>query len=281
MSAPLTMLPELANAPSARPSPGQLLDAYVAHLRSTRRRVWKNSVGPARRFLRRWPAPQTFATESLEERLGLARPARPFLTFLLLFGHLRPGYDYLLARTFTSLWREVPRSPLADDVARFVEAAARLGYSPQVRSGMASQVVVRLLVQTAKSLAAVDTADLDELEQAIAEKEGRSAAGRLHHYRGALFASREVLYHLGVLSEPPSYLRLARGTWIERMAGVPPPLQATFAAYLERLSGTHAPGTLTSRATRLAHFGRFLTGCDPDLTSLAGLDRPRHIQPSQ
>ncbi len=40
------------------------------------------------------------------------------------------------------------------------------------------------------------------------------------------------------------------------MAGVAEPLRASFAAYLERLAGTQAPGTVTSRATRLAHFGR-------------------------
>ena len=274
------MLPERASEPSRRADPRLLLEAYVAHLRLTKRRVWENSVGPARRFLRRWPDPQAFAAESLTVRLGLGKPTKRFVTYLLLFGHLRPGYDYLLSRKFSSLWRELPHSPLADDAARFVEAAARLGYSAHVGSGLASQVVVRVLIQTGRHLTELDASDLDEFEQAVAEAERRSAAGqRVLSYRRALFGSREVLHHLGVLAEPPSYLREARRTWLQRMAGVPQPLQTSFAAYLERLSGSQAPGTVTCRATRMAHFGRFLASCDPGLASLADLDRQRHIEP--
>ena len=46
------------------------------------------------------------------------------------------------------------------------------------------------------------------------------------------------------------------------MTGVPDELQSRFVAYLERLAAVQAPGTVTSRATRLAHFGRFLAGID-------------------
>jgi integrase len=60
---------------------------------------------------------------------------------------------------------------------------------------------------------------------------------------------------------------------------VSPVLRPAFVAYLERKQGTCRPNTVSGMATRLAHFGRFLAERDPDLASLAGLDRRRHIEP--
>ncbi len=50
-------------------------------------------------------------------------------------------------------------------------------------------------------------------------------------------------------------------------------------AYLDRKLATRKPKTVSSLATRLTHFGLFLTQADPGLVSLAGLDRRRHIEP--
>jgi integrase len=265
-------------APSRRPVPAALLDGYAAHLRVTGRRVWQNSMGPARRFLRRWPDPQAFASEPLTVRLVQPNNAVPFVTFLMLSGHLRPGYDYLLARKFTSVWRELPSCPLHEDIVRFLDAAARLGYSPRVRSAIASQATIRLLVQTGESLDSLGAEHLSAFDAAIEAEQVRTGR-RLTHYHAASFGAREVLYHLGNLAEPPSRLHAARQSWMVRMAGVPAPLRACFVAYLEHRAGIDAPSTATGRATRLAHFGRFLAEIDPTLGSLAELDRRRHVEP--
>jgi site-specific recombinase XerD len=50
-------------------------------------------------------------------------------------------------------------------------------------------------------------------------------------------------------------------------------------AYLERLQGTHARSSVQGTASELAHFGRFLARHDPGLSSLALLDRQRHLEP--
>ena len=63
------------------------------------------------------------------------------------------------------------------------------------------------------------------------------------------------------------------------MADVAAALRPAFVAYLERKAATCREKTVTGIATRLAHFGRFLEQIDPDLSSLAELDRERHIEP--
>lgn len=67
--------------------------------------------------------------------------------------------------------------------------------------------------------------------------------------------------------------------FVERLAEVRPPARAAMVAYLERKRATCQPKTVSAIATRLKHFGVFLAGIDPDLDSLAGLDRRQHIEP--
>ena len=49
--------------------------------------------------------------------------------------------------------------------------------------------------------------------------------------------------------------------------------------YLDRKRATCQPKTVSALATRLKHFGVFLADADPDLDSIAHLDRRRHIEP--
>jgi len=108
------------------------------------RGVGNSSFEPAARtFLTRWPYPQGWASQPLRTRLSSNAATRPLLTYLMLAGQLRPGYDYLLERKLPSLLREAQASPLGPDLAGFLTAAAELGYSRQVAAGMASQVAMR------------------------------------------------------------------------------------------------------------------------------------------
>ncbi|MGH9294813.1 MAG: tyrosine-type recombinase/integrase, partial [Acidimicrobiales bacterium] len=118
-----------------------------------------------------------------------------------------------------------------------------------------------------------------QFEDAITEREvreGRSFA----HYRGALYASRAVIYHLGAPAEPvPKRSTLGRWSWERHLEGVGPQIRRPMVAYLERLEGTHARSSIQGIASELAHFGRFLARRDPDLASLTLLDRRCHIEP--
>jgi hypothetical protein len=77
-------------------------------------------------FMGRWPAPSSFAAVPLPIQLGLTASQRPFVTFLMLTGRLRPGYDYLAHRKIGGLLAQAGRSPLAGGVARFTTAATDL-----------------------------------------------------------------------------------------------------------------------------------------------------------
>ena len=258
--------------PPAAPSPAELLDAYLAHLARSGR---GNSAyaSAARTFLARWPQPQAWAALPLAERLQASKQTRPLVTFLMVAGHLRPGYDYLACRKFSSTWREVTQSRLGADLDRFMAAAAELGFSPRVSTAIASQIVARLLIQTGRGLQTLTAADLDALAAACRQR-GRG----WRSYRSALHSTHRVLFHLGILDDPPPPHH-GRDPLERRMAGVAEPLRARFVAYLERKRVTCVAHTVSSLATRLAHFGRFLAEVDPALQSLAELDRCRHIEP--
>jgi integrase len=197
----------------------------------------------------------------------------------MLHGRLRPGYDYLLDRKLTVILREAAVSPLGPDLKRFLAGAEVLGYSVRARTGMASEVAVRVLIQTGRPLAELTDTDFTAFGQAITERETR--LGReLKHYHHALYASRAVIYHLGAPAEPvPKRSTLGRWSWERHLDGVPPQVRRPMVAYLERLQGTHARSSVQGTASELVYFGRFLARHDPELPSLSGLGRQRHIEP--
>ena len=144
-------------APGADPRP--LLAAYRAHLERTGRgnaSYWR----AARDFFSRWPDPAMWAAEPLEVRLSASSAHQPVITFLMIHGHLRPGYDYLLERKISSLWREPGGTTLGEDLARILDAAAQLGFSERVATANASQVPARLLIQTGRRLGELTAAQV-------------------------------------------------------------------------------------------------------------------------
>ena len=107
----------------------------------------------ARCFLARFPDPHAWAGLPLAARLAGTRPQlQPLLNFLMLHGHLRPGYDYLLDRKLTVILREASAGPPGPDLKRFLAGAEALGYSVRPRTGMASEVAIRMLIQAGRAL---------------------------------------------------------------------------------------------------------------------------------
>lgn len=257
----------------------ELYNAYLEWL-AARGVGNKTFYSGARTFLARFPDPQNWAALPLDQRHRDSRAhLQPFLNFLMLHGHLRPGYDYLLDRKFHAIVREGRRTPLGEDLARFDAATEALGYSASARHGMVSQIAVRMLIETGKPLGQLGDDDFGELAAAITSREQRHGRS-FRHYHQALYASRAVIYHLGAPAEPaPKRSTLGRWSWERHLDGVGPQIRRPMVAYLERLEGTLARSSVQGTASELTHFGRFLAKADPKLPSLAQLDRRRHIEP--
>ena len=271
------MLPETVNAPSPDLPPARvLLSAYADHLAVTGRGnvLYERA---ASRFLGRWPNPQSWADEPLAARVATDSSTRPFVMFLMVWGWLRPGWDWLVSRKLSTFWRDIVGTPLEADMARFLGTAETLGFTPIQAKRAASQSVGRLLLQTGRPLDGLTIADLEELADACRMRQKADGQG-WGHYRAAIVTAHTVLFHLGVVETPPPAASQPQSL-SDRVADVIAALRPDFVAYLERKAGTCVPKTVSSLATRLAHFGRFLNNIDPDLESLADLDRRRHIEP--
>jgi integrase len=201
---------------------------------------------------------------------------RPLITFLILHCRLRPGYDYLLERKFSSIWREADGSQVGNGLALFLSTAQQLGFALRPRVATASQVPARLLIQTGRPLNQLTDLDLDDFIAACIEREERTGKG-WKHYELAISNTRRVLFHLQVLAAPKAPTSTV--AFADRLHGATPAVQAALVAYLERKRATCAPKTVSCLATRLKHFGLFLADVDPALRSITDLDRRRHIEP--
>jgi integrase len=261
---------------SATSQPAALLAAYHEHLRRRGGRPAAYWSG-AHAFFARWPDPACWAREPLAVRLSANDSTRPLITFLMLHGLLHPGYDYLLERKLVGLWQDLETSPFQADLTRFLTTADHLGFTAQVGAAAGSQVPARLLIQTGRRLDKLRIGDLEDFEQACQDRQDRTGAG-WRHYQVALLDTHLVLFHLGILPDPPPPA-IGPVPFVERLQDVREPIRTSLVAYLERKQATCVTKTVSSLASRLTDFGRFLAVTDPDLSSLADLDRRRHIEP--
>ena len=131
---------------------------------------------------------------------GLAQRENSFVSYLLLHGHVRPGYAYLFSH-HPQLVRLAPHSPYAEDVAAVTAIAPQLGFTPFALQSMLTEVLMRVLVQTGKRLRDLTPADFKEFRRASEiweEETGRKGK----HWRHYIFAAETVLYHLGIFEQP-------------------------------------------------------------------------------
>jgi integrase len=224
-------------------------------------------------FLARWSNVAAFADESLavQESLGVA--VRPFVTYLMATGRLRPGFDYL-TRKIGGLLTQAARGPLAEDISAFIGAASKLDYSEHTVRCAVERVIVRLLIQTGRPLCELTAGDLDELAAALHRRtqvSGKPTAWAAD--RAMISTAHRVLFHLGILGTPPTDPRV-RPNPGGRWDGVAEPLRTVLVDYCTQAAATRAPATVKTIVGHLTDFGRFLSSCDPPVTDLAALDRP-------
>lgn len=227
--------------------------------------------------MERWPDPEAWLGESLEQRLATKSHTRPFILFLMVSGRIRGDYAYLLERKLVSIFRESVGSRIETDMTFFLQEARKLGFSDRVSSAMTTGALSRLLIHTRGTLATLDEADLEEFASACMTRQettGRAA----HPYLVLIGAVRQVLFHTDFMPAPPAPADNKK-SFAQRMAPVGGALGDALTRYLERKTVTCVRKTVSSLATRLAHFGMFVTALDPEIEGPAGLERCRHIEP--
>lgn len=253
-----------------------MVEAYRSYLSCTHRGS-EPYFSAARTFMARWPDPSHWSQEPLERRLAENSGTRAFLLYLMVTKRIRGDYPYLLERKLTNIFVEVLGTDFEDDLVFFSAQARKVGFSDRVSSAMATSVMAKILLHTQQSLARISSEDLDEFETCCRDREavtGVSARPLL-----VLCSSvRQVLFHPQLLAGPP-HVRTQRVPLKDRVGAVHGPFAQFLLQYLERKEVTCTRKTVSSLATRLVHFGLFVTTVDPSLASPAQLTRCTHIEP--
>ncbi|RNL48645.1 integrase [Arthrobacter oryzae] len=269
------MLPADANNPRAE-DPALVVAEYRDYLAS-RGHGSMPAFSAARTFMARWPVPEDWLGEPLEMRWETRHHTTPFILFLMLTGRIHGDYGYLLETRLTNILSACAGQTLETDLLFFLDKARTLGFSERVSRAMTTGIVARILLHRGGPLSAVGAGDLEEVEAACRAREQRS--GRSAHPYLVLSADvRRVLFHAELMAEPPPKPDTRR-SFTQRMETVHGPLGGALVRYLDRKTVTCVPHTVSSLATRLAHFGAYVTTLDPDLSGPAGLERCRHIEP--
>lgn len=266
-----------ANAPNPQPEhPTDVVDEYRRYL-AARGHGSKPMFSAARTFMAHWPVPEHWLEEPIGQRWETKYHTTPFILFLMLTGKIHGDYGYLLETRLTNILTACFGLPLEADLVFFLEQARTVGFSERVARAMTTGVVARILLHTGGPLAAVRSDALEEFEAACREREQRSTRSA-HPYLVLAADVRRVLFHAELMPEPAPKPDKRR-SFTQRMESVHGPLSGAIVRYLDRKTVTCVPHTVSSLATRLAHFGTYVTTLDPDLPGPQGLERCRHIEP--
>ncbi|WP_396277169.1 tyrosine-type recombinase/integrase [Glutamicibacter creatinolyticus] len=252
------------------------MDEYRDYL-AARGHGSKPAFSGARTFMARWPQPEDWLDEPLSQRAETKKHTTGFILFLMLSGRLHGDYGYLLETKLTNILTACTGQALEADLIFFLEKTSALGFSERVGRAITTGVVARILLHTGAPLAAVQISDLEEFEAACREREQRTGRSA-HPYLRLSDDVRRVLFHAELMPEPPPKPD-TRASFTQRMETVQGPLAGALVRYLERKTVTCVPHTVSSLATRLAHFGAVVTTLDPELSGPEGLDRCQHIEP--
>lgn len=269
-----------ALAVTSAPAAG-LFDAFVEHdeqLGGQRAyRLQRRSAAEA--FLVRHPDLDEWMARPVEARLAELRRhdlVWPFVAYAIVTGAVRADTELLFAKNFGhSVFRWI-NVLFPDDIARLEDAAARLGAaSPWVAVRDAVQLPVAFAGRAPSTLT---TADLDELA-AVIDASVRLSEPMRRGRRSSLFRLRRFLFEAGMVTLPAQHRREGGPATREARVSVvrAPEFRRTLTAYLDARATVLRPKTIDKLTSALAIFGEFVCDHDPELRSVAGLER-RHIE---
>jgi integrase len=262
-------------------APTGLLAAFAEHndLLGGQPAYRSQRLAAARAFLDAHPDLDVWMTAPVDALLVELR-RRPLawqlVAFAIVSGWCRADAELLFAKNFghsVARWIAV-LFPV--EVERVRDAAARLGaVSPDVA---VREVLPLAVAFTGRPPRSLTVGDLDALGEAI-DTTPRLTEPMRRRRRGQLFRLRRLLFEAGMVDLPAQHRREGGpATRQARLAAVASlEVRRTLLAYLEVRAAVLRPATIEKLTSALAIFGEFICDHDPQLRSVAGLER-RHIE---
>jgi integrase len=270
----------IAAADSTSPAPG-LLAAFTEHseLLGGQPAYRRQRLHAARAFLDAHPDLDAWMATPVDMRLVELRRrefAWQLVAFAIVSGRCQADPEFLFAKNFGHSVARSIGGLFPGDVERLRDAAERLGaVSPEV----AVRDVLPLAVAfTGRPPSSLTVDDLDALCEAI-DTTPRLTEAMRRGRRGHLFRLRRLLFEAGMVDLPAQHRREGGpATRQARLAAVAvPEIRRTLLAYLDVRATVLRPKTVDKITSALAIFGEFVCDHDPELHSIAGLER-RHVE---
>jgi integrase len=268
----------LAAATSDAPD---LLAAFVEHngLLSGQPVYRRQRLEAARAFLEVHPDIDVWMALPVDARLVELR-RRPLawqlISFAIVAGRCRVDADFLFAKNFGHSVARWIAGLFPADVERLYDAADRLGArSPAVT---VRDVLPLAVMFTGRPPSSLTIEDLDTLDEAIGTTPRLTAAMRRSRHSD-LFRLRRLLFEAGMVERPAEHRREGGPATCQARLGsvAAPAIRRALLAYLDVRASVLRPKTIDKLTSALAIFGEFVCSHDPDLRSIADLER-RHIE---
>ena len=204
--------------------------------------------------------------------------AWPFLTWLLVEGHLHADLELLLAKPggvdLGSWWSAAHRS----DVERAKQAAARLGWSANWARQVIRHTAPVLCLWRGKTLAGLLDADFDAA--AVEADRIDVRASTRDRFAGRCLALRQLCFQDGIVHHPPRDSRAAALSPAEHAAWITQPeIRRDVVRYAEIITTTLRPSSAQMRVKAIRVLADWLASEHPEVTRLDQLERSHHIEP--
>jgi integrase/recombinase XerD len=253
---------------------GQVVEAYLAAMRAVGRKTGHSTTQAARTCQARLTRAGGWARLTAAERIKVVGKARSFASWLMVTGQLTVDAELISALNLQL--GHAARSYCPEDHEWFRQACLRLGVD-RTRIGTQWNVLAKVTAMTATSPAQVGDAEFWPARAALLEAyqhRGMPEAGR--NLAGVFNQLQLTLFHAGRLTtwkRPRSRQPVSVTGW----AQVTPGFADTARRYLDQVTISLRPNTVTHIEHDLRRFGTWLATNYPDVASCAGLRR-EHIE---
>ena len=199
-----------------------------------------------------------------------------FVTWCFLERVVTPDLDLLLAKTPGDLYVEWGQRHHGD-VERVVDVARRFGWSDNWTRDVSRGGLAIMCLWAGKDLDDLTDTDFDAFTVAVDTAPSAGRDTRSHNHARA-FSLHQACYELRICDRTPRKNRRPAATLAQTLEALPQPeIRRVVLRYLEVVTTTLRPSTVSLRADSLIVFGEYLAVHHPDLRRLEQLERT-HIE---